>query len=95
MLRPWVRGEARRALDTDATDAAVWQDAIAGELVDSGAVDDAEVIAAAQRLLVLADPAAAKTFNIDVGTNYGAVGEFHAPVTFQQGPLPPTSPAAD
>jgi hypothetical protein len=94
MLRPWVRGEARLALEADATDAAVWQDAIGGELVESGAVEDAEVIATAQRLLALADPAMAKTFNIDVDNNYGAIGEFHAPVTFHQGPLPPTPPAA-
>ena len=31
---------------------------------------------------------------IDVGTNYGAVGTFHAPVTFQGPPIPPASPEA-
>jgi hypothetical protein len=34
----------------------------------------------------------AKTFHINVDQNYGAVGEFHAPVTFHQGPPVPPAP---
>jgi len=72
----------------------VWRTRIGGVLVESGAVDDARILDAARRLLALADPDNAQALHIDVDTNYGAVGEFHAPVTFHQGPpVPPTRPA--
>ncbi|MFF5081698.1 hypothetical protein ACFY36_32005 [Actinoplanes sp. NPDC000266] len=52
-------------------------------LADSGAVTDEQVLDAARRVLKLSG----NTFV--VGTNNGAVGEFHAPVTFHA-PLPPS-----
>lgn len=71
----------------------VWQARISGVLVESGAVDDARVLDAARRLLALADPDKARALHIDVDTNFGAIGEFHAPVTFHQAPpVPPTPP---
>lgn len=95
LLRPWVRGEARQALEADETEPELWVARIGEELTASGAADDGQVLALAQRLLALADPEKAKTFNVTVGTSYGAVGEFHAPVTFHQGqPFPPAAPAA-
>jgi hypothetical protein len=49
---------------------------------------------AARRLLATADPDKARALQIDVDTNYGAIGEFHAPVTFHQAaPVLPTPPA--
>ena len=83
MLRPWVRGEARAALDTDVTDEGVWQARLADELEESGAAQDAQVRVAAELLLGLADPAKAATYNITVGTSSGVVGgTFTAPVTY-------------
>ena len=87
---------AVQALEADETEPGVWQTRIGDALTSSGAADDAQVLAAARRLLVLADPEKAKAFNINVDTNHGAVGEFHAPVTFNQAPpIPPAPPAAD
>jgi hypothetical protein len=89
------REDAVAALETDETEPTRWLARIGDALTDSGAADDPDVAAAARRLLVLADPATAKTFHIQVDTNHGAVGEFHAPVTFHQGPtVPPAHPAA-
>lgn len=86
---------AVQALDADEAEPGVWQARIGAALTDSGAVDDERVLAAARRLLSLAVPEKAKTFNIDIGTNHGAAGEFHAPVTFNQAPLvPPAAPEA-
>lgn len=87
--------QAVRALDADETEPGVWQARIGDALTVSGAVRDEQVLAAARRLLALADPEKAKNLNISVDHNYGAVGEFNAPVTFNQGPpVPPASPAA-
>jgi hypothetical protein len=94
LLKPWVRGEARAALDTDETDEGVWRARLGEELKASGAAEDEQVLAAAKQLLALADPEKAKTFHISVGTNYGAVGEFSGAVTFNQGPPVPPSPPA-
>jgi hypothetical protein len=80
LLRPWVRGEARAVLDTDETDEGVWQARLAEELEASGAAEDAQVRAAAQLLLGLADPAKAATYNAPVTINHG-------------GPVPPAPPA--
>jgi hypothetical protein len=89
------RAAATAALDADESEAGVWEARIGADLADSGALDDEAVLAAAGRLLALAAPAAAKQFHINVDTNYGAVGEFSAPVTFHQGPpVPPAPPAA-
>jgi hypothetical protein len=89
------RDEVRLALEADEVEPEVWQTRIGDALVDSGAANDEEVVALAERLLALADPARAAQFDIKVGTNYGAIGTFSAPVTFNQGPpLPPSEPAA-
>ncbi|WP_341716609.1 hypothetical protein QQG74_21780 [Micromonospora sp. FIMYZ51] len=97
LLRPWMRDEARLALDADETESEVWQLRLRVDLTKSGAVDDDAVLAAARRLLALADLERARTFNINVDANHGAIGEFHAPVTFnqslQEAPVPPTPPA--
>jgi hypothetical protein len=73
----------------------VWQARLADELEESGAAEDAQVRAAAERLLGLADPAKAVTYNITVSTNSGVVGgTFTAPVTINHGgPVPPAPPA--
>ncbi len=55
MLKPWVRGEARAALEADETDAGVWQAQLGEELTVSGAVDDERVLAAATALLDAVD----------------------------------------
>jgi len=88
--------QAVRALEADETEPGMWQVRIGDALTVSGAAGDEQVLAAARRLLALADPDKAKTFHIDVGTNYGAVGgEFSGPVTFHHGPpVPPAPPAA-
>lgn len=83
------------ALEDDPVEPRVWQERIGEGLTVSGAADDREVIAAAEQLLLLADPARAAQLNVNVGTNYGAIGSFGAPVTFNQGLAnPPSGPAA-
>ncbi|WP_051798805.1 hypothetical protein [Catenuloplanes japonicus] len=87
LLRPWVRGDARAALEADETEAEAWQDRLGEELQASGAAEDEHILEAARQLLAAADPARASTFHIEVGTNHGAIGgEFSGPVTFHQGP---------
>jgi hypothetical protein len=87
--------QAIDALDADETEPGVWQARIGDALTASGVAGDDEVLAAARRLLALADPAKARTFNIDVEHNQGAIGEFHSPVTFNQAPpIPPAPPVA-
>ena len=87
--------ESVRALDADETEPDVWRARLGTALADSAIASDEQVLAAAQRLLALADPETAKTFRIDVTNNYGAIGDFSAPVTFQQGsPVPPAPSAA-
>ncbi|RZU46553.1 hypothetical protein EV385_6627 [Krasilnikovia cinnamomea] len=94
LLRPWLRGQAREALEADETEPGVWQALIGGELDASGATQDGEVVAAAERLLVLADPTTARTFNITVSSNNGVVaGVISAPVTIHHPPGPPAAPA--
>jgi hypothetical protein len=89
------RKDALQALEADETKPDVWQARLGDALAASGTADDEEVLAAARRLLALADPDKAKTFNIDVATNYGAIGDFSAPVTFNlAAPVPPPPPAA-
>ena len=85
--------QAVQALDADETEPEMWQARIGDALTASGAADDEKVLATARQLLGLADPGKAKTFNINLDHNYGAVGEFNAPVTFHQGPpVPPSRP---
>lgn len=85
--------QAMQALEADETEPGVWQARIGDALTASGVASDEEVLAAARRLLALADPA--KTFDINVDHNQGAIGEFHGQVTFNQAPpVPPAPPAA-
>jgi hypothetical protein len=95
LLKPWVRGDAQAALDADETDEGVWEARIGEELQASGATEDKQVVAAAERLLGLVDPAKAATYNISVGTSSGVVGgTFTAPVTIHHGTqVPPVPPA--
>ncbi|MER7459129.1 hypothetical protein [Micromonospora sp. NPDC126480] len=89
------RNTALEQLTTDETEPGVWQARIGRDLYDTGAVADPQVLAAARELLTLADPARAAQLNITVDTVNGAVGSFHAPVTFdQRTQLPPAPPAA-
>jgi hypothetical protein len=95
LLRPWVRGEARAALDADETDEGVWHARLAEELDASGAAEDAQVRTAAELLLVLADPAKAATYNITVQNNSGVVSStINAPVTINHGGTVPPAPPA-
>lgn len=88
------REQARQALELDATDSALWLDRIGADLQESGAAEDQEVLAAARELLLLADPGNATNFHISGPVN-GAVGQFHAPLTFdQRTQLPPVAPTA-
>ncbi|MFI6332866.1 hypothetical protein ACIBBG_31740 [Micromonospora chersina] len=96
-LRGWFGGSegAWQMLQADETQPDVWRARLGDQLIASGASENAEILAAARRLLAAADPPTAKAFNINVETNHGAVGDFQAPVTFHQGPaVPPTPPAA-
>ncbi|MDQ7905931.1 hypothetical protein RB614_15550 [Phytohabitans sp. ZYX-F-186] len=91
------RDTAREALEAEETEPGVWQTRIGDDLRTSGAAEDEQILTVARELLALANPKAAATFNIS-GTVHGAVGEFYAPVSFDQrtqAPLPPTPPAAD
>lgn len=90
------RGPAREALEAQETEPGLWQALLGDDLRDSGADSDEQILTAARELLALADPGTAATFDIS-GTVYGAVGQFHAPVTFDQrtqGPPGPPEPAA-
>ncbi|MEV6302697.1 hypothetical protein AB0M02_25015 [Actinoplanes sp. NPDC051861] len=92
--------EALQELESGADPAAIAEE-VGADLVESGAVADEQVLDAARRLLALLGPAtgtgtggatgigAGTGSTFVVGTNHGAVGEFHAPVTFQA-PLPPS-----
>ena len=92
------RDTAREHLAADETEPGVWQERLGEALHDSGADSDEQILAAARELLTLADPGTAARLNITVGTVHGAVGTFHAPVSFDQRTqtqLPPTGPAAE
>jgi len=67
LLHPWVRGDARQALEDDAVEGEVLE----SELAASGADADAEVLAAAHRLLEAADPAAASTYRVAISEAKG------------------------
>ncbi|WP_326563837.1 hypothetical protein [Micromonospora peucetia] len=89
------RAAALEQLAADETEPGVWQARIGQDLHDSGAVADQQILTAARELLALADPARAAQLNITVDTVNGAVGSFHAPVSFdQRTQLPPAPPAA-
>jgi hypothetical protein len=67
LLRPWLRGDARRALEADAVE----RDVLEAELIASGADADDEVLAAARRLLELADPAGAGKYRVTITESEG------------------------
>jgi hypothetical protein len=82
------RDEARRALDAEETEPAVWHARLADDLAESGADTDEEVLAAARALLSLVDPARSQAgeYHVSVSNNYGAAGTFTAPVTINNNP---------
>ncbi|BCJ69677.1 hypothetical protein [Polymorphospora rubra] len=88
------REQAVQALAADEVEPGVWQARLGDDLAASGADADLEVLAAARRLLAVAGPAGTRGGLNQVTNNYGAVGEFHAPVTFTYGqpPTPPDGP---
>ncbi|MFI5938134.1 hypothetical protein [Actinoplanes sp. NPDC051494] len=71
LLRPWVRGDARVALDADETDEGVWQARIGEQLRTSGAAEDEQVRAVAERLLVLVDSQVAGKYRVDASQARG------------------------
>ncbi|MEU8048124.1 hypothetical protein AB0B71_28755 [Micromonospora echinofusca] len=86
------REQAVRALEARETEPGVWQARLGEDLRACGADADEEVLAAARTVLARTDPAGTRAGVYTVTNNYGAVGQFHAPVTFQQGPpVPPAS----
>ncbi|MFK3980556.1 hypothetical protein ACI2K4_09300 [Micromonospora sp. NPDC050397] len=86
-------GQAVATLESDETSPERWRVLIGNDLADSGAACDHEVLTAARDVLRLTDPAGTRAGTYTVTNNYGAVGEFHAPVTFNQGPAgPPAVP---
>ncbi|WP_428963078.1 hypothetical protein [Micromonospora fluostatini] len=86
------RDRAVRALDARETEPGVWQARLGADLRAAGADSDEQILAAARAVLVQADPAGTRAGAYTVTTNYGAVGQFHAPVTFHQGPPVPPAP---
>ncbi len=86
-------GDRAEVVDTDDARPDVWLAVLRDALAGAEIGHDDPVLVAARRLLDLSGPA--KTFDIDVNANYGAVGDFAAPVTFNQGiPVPPPAPTA-
>lgn len=87
------RDRAVAALEAREATREVWEARLGDDLRATGADTDEQVLAAARAVLVQADPAGSRAGNYVVTTNHGAVGQFHAPVTFHQGvPVPPSSP---
>jgi hypothetical protein len=85
-----------QALEADETLPDEWHALIGDALTDHGIADDEQVLDAARRLLAAADAEKANGLHIRVDLNNGAIGAFHAPVTFHQAPpVPPASPAVD
>lgn len=76
------RDEAHLALDAAETEPEVWQTRLGADLADSGADRDAEVLAAATKLLEAADPdgVRASRYRVKVAGEQGAVftGEVNA-----------------
>ncbi|MGW5667379.1 hypothetical protein [Micromonospora sp. NPDC003776] len=70
-LRPWLRGQARQALEADEIEPEVWATNIGEELTASGADSDEEILALAHRLLSLADPQVAGKYQVDVSRAKG------------------------
>ncbi|WP_051723946.1 hypothetical protein [Micromonospora chokoriensis] len=87
------RAQVVAALAADEEQPGVWQARIGDDLTASGAAFDSEVLTAARAVLRLADPIGTQAGTYTVTNNYGAVGGFHAPVTFNQGrQIPPAAP---
>jgi hypothetical protein len=71
LLRPWVRGEARAALDADEAGTGVWQARLAEDLEASGAAEDGQLLAAAEQLLTLIDAQSAGKYRVDASQAKG------------------------
>jgi hypothetical protein len=48
------------------TERGIWQARVGDALIDSGASGDEQILAAAERLLMLADPALAAKYDVDL-----------------------------
>ncbi|MBB5829523.1 hypothetical protein [Micromonospora carbonacea] len=87
------REQAVRRLDGRVTDPGVWRARLGEDLQAVGADADEQILTAARAVLAQADPTGARAGVYNVAANHGAVGQFYAPVTFQQGAsVPPVSP---
>ncbi|MFC0097812.1 hypothetical protein ACFFKH_09750 [Micromonospora marina] len=71
LLRPWVRGGAREALEADETEPGIWQARLGAEITASGADLDEEVLAAARQLLQLASPPAPGKYEVKLSQAKG------------------------
>jgi hypothetical protein len=108
-LRRRLRGrdDALRVLEVDETKPQAWAARLGAHLVESGAASDADIVAAAQRLLAAVDPAgtAAGKYRIDashagsvhVGDTSIEIGSNHGAAGTFQAPVtfhgPPIPPA--
>lgn len=83
--------EQDKVIEEHAADPDTYEKPASKVLRESGAAADAEVAAAAQRVLALADPAgtAANKYQVDArGATIGIVGD-HGQVSYQAPPPPP------
>jgi hypothetical protein len=88
-------GKTVELLQADEVEPGMWRARLSDALTVTGTTSDEEILAAAQRLLGLLDPASTKAgiYNVAVGTNYGAAGTFNAPITITNYPSqPPAGP---
>lgn len=92
------RPEALQKLDSDASDAVEWRELLGADLMESGAVNDPEVVTCARALCDVVAAHAAPVMNHVVqrdayGTvgNIGAVGSLNLTNHFLS-PQPPTAP---
>ncbi|WCN83823.1 hypothetical protein [Micromonospora sp. LH3U1] len=71
VLRPWMHGEARQALEADETEPEVWDARIGQELISSGAAEEEEILAAARRLLAMAGLQTGGKYQVDASQAKG------------------------
>jgi hypothetical protein len=91
VLSARLGGDKDKVIEEHAADPEVYEKPAAKVIKESGAADDPKVLAAAQRLLELADPAGAAAGKYTVaapGSTIGIIGD-HGTVTYQAPPKPP------
>jgi hypothetical protein len=71
LLRQWVRGDAREALEADETVPGLWEDQIGEDLIASGADQDEEILTLARRLLELVGQPSDGKYWVDVSNSKG------------------------